>query len=117
MKRSDEHLFGYALRGIVAGYDLEVISRCFEKAVKSRHGLEADIGLQTGTPTGFFFECSSTVSMALQESTHAPGRFMPPPKERRISAIASQKRPKHSDSRQPSECQRARFASIMDALA
>ena len=73
MKRSDEHLFGYALRGIVAGYDLEVISRCLEKAVKSGHGLEADIGLQTGTPTGFFFECSSTVSMALQELPHAPG--------------------------------------------
>ncbi len=123
VKRSDAHLFGYALRGIVAGYDLEAISRCFEKALKSRHGLATDIGLQTGSPTGVFFECSSTVSMALQELTLTPGRLIQKPQRPitarcgvRTSDNASHQAPVDLKRRPTTHCQRARFASIMDAL-
>ena len=62
--KSDAHAFGFALRAIQAGFDIEEIHKAFEKALKVMHGTATDVGLNTGQPTQTLFCLSSTVSLA-----------------------------------------------------
>jgi len=136
IQRSDAHLFGYALRSLTAGHDINAISHCFERALKEMHGTATDVGLLAGDSHTVFC-LSSTVSRATEylqsyqrraEGKEPHGipqgsvgsRDSASKKDSswvRTCDNDSQKQPKLSETRQPSECQRARFASIMDALA
>ena len=62
--KSDAHAFGFALRAIQAGFDIEEIHRAFESALKTMHGTATDVGLNTGQPTQTLYCLSSTVSLA-----------------------------------------------------
>jgi hypothetical protein len=64
VERSDAHLFGFALRSIVAGFDLNQIYRSFEKALTQMHATATDVGLIQGNPRTVRFSLSSTVALA-----------------------------------------------------
>ena len=131
--KSDAHAFGFALRAIQAGYDIEEIHKAFESALKTMHGTATDVGLNNGSPTQTLYCLSSTVSLAqrtLRKRGHTRFEFKREirPKPTR-SSVNTQKRKEDAPPEKPSHttktrrlikpegCQRARFASIMDALA
>jgi hypothetical protein len=134
--RSDAHAFGFALRAIKAGFDVDQIHKAFEQALKFMHGTATDVGLNTGQPTQTLFCLSSTVSLA--QRTLKTWRLTKPEKQHwrddkymrkhsytcrkteKSLAINATSRPEMRHDRSPIKsqlCQRARFASIMDALA
>ena len=139
--KSDAHAFGFALRAIKAGFDIEEIHRAFEAALKVMHGTATDVGLKRGSATTTFFALSSTVSLGeryLQKtrssgndrafwrprkaSIHHPHVFREkgkPSGDAPAKNATSHPEMRHSrrPANKPQPCQRARFASIMDALA
>ena len=132
IERSDAHLFGFALRSIVAGHDTERIHRCFEKALKEMHGTATDVGLMEGNATGVRFTLSSTVSKAGRLLSRV--EFVTPYKKGSdVSSIDTDKRPVEiavvtdkraigvkNSNRKPLRVQRlnqsARILGIIDAL-
>jgi hypothetical protein len=122
IERSDAHLFGFALRSIVAGHDAEKIHRCFERALKEMHGTATDVGLLQGNPTSVRFSLSSTVSRAGRMLSR--GEFVTPYKKELISTgIVTDKRAigvENSNRKAPREQrlnQSARILGIIEALA
>ena len=137
--KSDAHAFGFALKAIQAGFDIDEIHKAFESALKTMHKTATDAGLLTGQPNHIRFCLSSTVSLAQRtlktwrlnkpEKQHWRGdnymrqRSYTYRKTEKPNAINATSHPeirhgrtlREPQSRQP--CQRARFASIMDALA
>lgn len=138
--KSDAHAFGFALRAIKAGFNIEEIHRAFEAALKVMHGTATDVGLSTGQPSHTFFSLSSTVSLGerylknirssgndrptwrpRKASIHHPHVFRE--KENRRQNDVAKNATSHPEMRhdrspiKSQPCQRARFASIMDALA
>ena len=127
--KSDAHAFGFALRAIRAGYDVEEIHRAFEAALKTMHATATDVGLANDAPNQTLFCLSSTVSLAQrslrQKATAAPSRNIKPPstqtrqsidtfnQKRGNKRLAMVTKTRHGTAL---PCQRARFASIMDAL-
>ena len=134
IQRSDAHLFGYALRSLLAGHDLDAIRHCFERALKEMHGTATDVGLMTGD-SHTVFSLSSTVSKATEHlqtyQRRAEGKEPDGIVKRSVGSRDSvnKKLPaagfEPATSKEPvvriepatNHCQRARFASIMDALA
>ena len=134
IQRSDAHLFGYALRSLTAGHDINAISHCFERALKEMHGTATDVGLMTGD-SHTVFSLSSTVSKATEHlqtyQRRAEGKEPDGIPQGSVGSrdSANKKLPaagfEPATSKEPvvriepatNHCQRARFASIMDALA
>jgi hypothetical protein len=140
VQKSDAHAFGFALRAIKAGFDVDQIHKAFEQALKVMHGTATDVGLNRGNPTNTFFSLSSTVSLGerylknirssgnarptwrpREASIHHPHVFRE--KENRRQNDVAKNATSHPEMRhdrspiKSQPCQRARFASIMDALA
>ena len=131
--KSDAHAFGFALRAIKAGFDIEEIHRAFEAALKVMHGTATDVGLNTGQPSHTFFCLSSTVSLAqrtLQKwragvASHTRSSRPSPTRSRihahREKSDTHRTRPTIQTScartNAPVPTQSARFADIMAALA
>ena len=138
--KSDAHAFGFALRAIKSGFDIEEIHQAFEQALKVMHGTATDVGLNRGNPTNTFFSLSSTVSLGerylknirssgnarptwrpREASIHHPHVFRE--KENTLGKDVAKNATSNPEMRhdrspiKPQPCQRARFASIMDALA
>ena len=78
VERSDAHLFGYALRSIVAGFDLDQIYRSFAKALTQMHATATDVGLIQGNPRTVRFSLSSTVALAARMLTQNQRGFSAP---------------------------------------
>ena len=130
IQRSDAHLFGYALRSLLAGHDLNAISDCFERALKEMHGTATDVGLLTGD-SHTVFSLSSTVSRATDYlRTHrkrAEGKEPDGIAKRSVGSCDDFDKKLPTAGFEPAtavriepatnHCQRARFKSIMDALA
>ena len=130
--KSDAHAFNFVLRAIKAGFDIEEIHRAFGSALKTMHGTATDVGLSTGAPTQTLFCLSSTVSLAsrlLKQSGRAAWGTVtgarPRPMRQRLDTGRQKADTLHQNptkvtsyrrSTVPTPCQRARFASIMDAL-
>jgi hypothetical protein len=133
VQKSDAHAFGFALRAIRAGFDVEEIHRAFESALKVMHGTATDVGLNTGQPTHTLFCLSSTVSLAqrtLQKwragvASHTRSSSPSPTRSRihthRKKGDAHRTRPaipaRYDRTNAPVPTQSARFADIMAALA
>ena len=140
VQKSDAHAFGFALRAIKAGFDVDQIHKAFEQALKVMHGTATDVGLNTGQPTHTLFCLSSTVSLAQRnlQNIRNSGNDWAFWRQRKVpvhhpcfyrekekpSGDAPEKNatshPEMRHDRSPIKsqpCQRARFASIMDALA
>jgi len=133
VQKSDAHAFGFALRAIKAGFDVDQIHRAFESALKVMHGTATDVGLNTGQPTHTFFCLSSTVSLAqrnLQKwrAGTAPRMWQSRANPTRVlihahreKSDAHRTRPiipaSHDRTNAPVPTQSARFADIMAALA
>jgi hypothetical protein len=136
VQKSDAHAFGFALRAIKAGFDVDQIHKAFEQALKVMHGTATDFGLNTGRPTQTLFCLSSTVSLA--QKTLKMWRINQPENQHWMDIKTMRQRShaclkadnslaknatsnpemRHDRSPiKPQPCQRARFASIMDALA
>jgi len=134
IQRSDAHLFGYALRSLLAGHDLDAIRHCFERALKEMHGTATDVGLMTGDSHTVFC-LSSTISKATEHlqtyQRRAEGKEPDGIVKRSVGSRdsvnkklpaagfepATPKEPVVRIEPATNHCQRARFASIMDALA
>ena len=133
VQKSDAHAFGFALRAIRAGFDIEEIHKAFEKALKVMHGTATDVGLNTGQPTHTLFCLSSTVSLAqrtLQKwrasvASHTRSSSPSPTRSRihthREKSDAHRTSPtipaRYDRTNAPVPTQSARFADIMAALA
>ena len=133
VQKSDAHAFGFALRAIKAGFDVDQIHRAFESALKVMHGTATDVGLNTGQPTHTLFCLSSTVSLAqrtLQKwragvASHTRSSSPSPTRSRihthRKKGDAHRTRPiipaSYDRTNAPVPTQSARFADIMAALA
>jgi hypothetical protein len=150
VQKSDAHAFGFALRAIKAGFDVDQIHKAFEQALKVMHGTATDVGLNTGRPTQTLFCLSSTVSLGerylknirssgnarptwrpRKASIHHPHVFRE--KESTMGKDVAKNATSNPEMRhdQTARCrvrtcdtsppnrpsQRARFASIMDALS
>jgi len=131
--KSDAHAFGFALRAIQAGFDIEEIHEAFEKALKVMHGTATDVGLNTGQPTQTLFCLSSTVSLAqrtLQKwrAGAAPCMWQSRANPTRVLIHAHREKSEAHRTRPtiqticartnaPVPTQSARFADIMAALA
>ena len=131
--KSDAHAFGFALRAIQAGFDIEEIHKAFEKALKVMHGTATDVGLNTGQPTQTLFCLSSTVSLAqrtLQKwrAGVAPRMWQSRANPTRVLIHAHREKSEAHRTRPtiqticartnaPVPTQSARFADIMAALA
>lgn len=117
IERSDAHLYGFALRSIVAGFDLDRVYRCFDAALRRLHGTATDVGLMRGNPTTVRFSLSSTVAAAERmlrrpvEPGIATGKTAPV-----AVGIGPGKRPTREPQRQQGS-QSARILGIIDALA
>ena len=132
VQRSDAHAFGFALRAIQAGYDIDQIHKAFESALKTMHGTATDVGLNTGAPTQTLFCLSSTVSLAnklLEKSDvgtfRSVRKMLHKNTRHRLDNDPQKADTQHQNpttgtiygrSIAPIQCQRARFSSIMDAL-
>ena len=133
VQKSDAHAFGFALRAIRAGFDIEEIHKAFEKALKVMHGTATDVGLNTGQPTQTLFCLSSTVSLAqrtLQKwrAGAAPRMWQSRANPTRVLIHAHREKSDTHRTRPtiqtscagtnaPVPTQSARFADIMAALA
>jgi hypothetical protein len=133
VQKSDAHAFGFALRAIQAGFDIEEIHKAFEKALKVMHGTATDVGLNTGQPTQTLFCLSSTVSLAqrtLQKwrAGAAPRMWQSRANPTRVLIHAHREKSDTHRTRPtiqtscartnaPVPTQSARFADIMAALA
>jgi hypothetical protein len=124
--KSDAHAFGFALRAIQAGHDVEEIHRAFEAALKTMHATATDVGLSSGQPTQTFYCLSSTVSLAQRKLRDRAGAVFKPhretrPKSSRKRDVQSYQMPpgitKIRRSTAPATSQVKRFADIMSALA
>jgi hypothetical protein len=118
--KSDAHAFGFALRAIKAGFDIEAIHKAFEAALRTMHGTATDVGLNSGQPTNTLFCLSSTVSLAqrlLKKS--APRQHEPNPRSGSGSSRNRAPTLHHKPARQRAlvPSQSARFAYIAYALA
>ena len=126
IERSDAHLFGFALRSIVAGHDTERIHRCFEKALKEMHGTATDVGLMDGNATSVRFSLSSTVSKAGQLLSRVEFvtpykreptvEFVTSYKRSRVNHSTTDKQPARKPLREQRLNQSARILGIIDAL-
>ena len=133
VQKSDAHAFGFALRAIQAGFDIEEIHKAFEKALKVMHGTATDVGLNTGQPTHTLFCLSSTVSLAqrtlqkwragvaprMWQSRANPTRVLIHAHREKSEAHRTRPTIQTSCARTnaPVPTQSARFADIMAALA
>jgi hypothetical protein len=131
--RSDAHAFGFALRAIQSGFDIDAIHAAFESALKTMHGTATDVGLSSGSPTQTLYCLSSTVSLAqrkLSERDHARFKFnrnTRPKSSRHHRHIHQEKdapsyhmppdRTQERRSTAPASSQVTRFSDIMSALA
>lgn len=126
IERSDAHLFGFALRSIVAGHDTERIHRCFEKALKEMHGTATDVGLMDGNATSVRFSLSSTVSKAGQLLSRVEFvtpykreptvEFVTSYKRSRVNHSTTDKQPARKPLREQRLSQSARLLGIIEAL-
>lgn len=131
--RSDAHAFGFALRAIQAGFDIDEIHKAFESALKTMHATATDVGLNTGSPTQTLYCLSSTVSLAQRtlrergDTVFKTSRRTRPKSSRQRSHTyqlkdvqSYQKPPSRTQIRRssaPATSQVKRFADIMSALA
>lgn len=138
VERSDAHLFGFALRSIAAGYDLERIYRSFDAALREMHGTATDVGLIKGNPTTVRFSLSSTVAKAAQllgksefvtvfkkpvtggigvEKPQPSGEFVSPYKKGAVASSSDERNKSDRKApRRPRINQSARLLAIIDAL-
>ena len=131
--RSDAHAFGFALRAIQAGFDIEEIHKAFESALKTMHATATDVGLNTGQPTQTLYCLSSTVSLAQRtlskrgDTVFKTGRkIRPKPTRQRRHTYALKDEPSYKKPPARTQIKRSnpavtsqvtRFADIMSALA
>jgi hypothetical protein len=131
--KSDAHAFGFALRAIQAGHDVEEIHRAFEAALKTMHATATDVGLSSGQPTQTFYCLSSTVSLAQRKLRNRAGAVFKPHRETRpkssrkrshthqLKDVQSYQMPSSGTqirrSNATATSQVKRFADIMSALA
>lgn len=131
--KSDAHAFGFALRAIKAGFDIDQIHKAFASALRTMHGTATDVGLNTGQPNQTLFCLSSTTSLASRLLKQTDRKLwgtvtgaIPRQTRQRLdtdqqkAGTLHQKSTKgtsyrHSTPSIPSQVKQ--FASIMDALA
>lgn len=117
VERSDAHLFGYALRAIVAGFALDRIYRCFDAALKTMHGTATDVGLMRGNPTTVRFSLSSTIAAAERMLIQPAATGIATGKQPTRSAIETVKTPDRKALRVQRISQSARILGIIEALS